>query len=133
MPKPHPVVDELSRPFWEAARAGKLLLQRCVSCGEHQFYPRPFCLACSGSDLEWIPATGKGSLRTFSIVQRTADPAFADDVPYVFAVVELSEGPHLTVNVLDTPAERLRCDMPVRIVFTDLDADVAVPNARGDD
>jgi len=53
-------------------------------------------------------------------------------VPYVFAVVELAEGPHLTVNVVDTPVESLRCDMPVRIVFTDVGPDAAVPNARGD-
>ena len=51
----------------------------------------------------------------------------------VFAVVELSEGPHLTVNMVDTPAESLRCDMPVRIVFRDVGDDAAVPNARGDD
>src|SRR2546426_5005550 len=133
MVKPLPVLDDLSRPYWEAARKGTLLLQRCVTCGEHQFYPRPFCLACSGSDLEWIEAAGTGRLHTFAVVHRTADPAFSDDVPYVFAVVELSEGPHLTVNVVDTPMESLRCDMPVRIVFTDVGDDAAVPNARGDD
>ena len=132
MTKPLPVPDDLSRPYWEAARDGTLLLQRCTSCGTHQFYPRPFCLACSGSDLEWVEATGKGSLHTFAVVHRTADPAFADDVPYVFAVVKLSEGPHLTVNVVDTPAESLRCDMPVQIVFTDI-GDAAVPNVRGSD
>ena len=132
MVKPLPVLDDLSRPYWEAARKGTLLLQRCVTCGKHQFYPRPFCLACSGSDLEWIEATGTGRLHTFAVVRRTADPIFADDVPYVFAVVELSEGPRLTVNVVDTPLESLRCDMPVRIVFTEVDGDTVVPNARGD-
>jgi uncharacterized OB-fold protein len=130
--KPLPVLDDLSRPYWEAARRGRLLLQQCTSCRKHQFYPRPFCLACSGSDLEWIEATGKGRLHTFALVHRTADPAFADDVPYVYAVVELLEGPHLTVNVVDTPMESLRCDMPVRIVFTDVGADATLPNARGD-
>jgi len=129
-PVPHP--DDLSRPYWEAAREGKLLLQRCSSCGEHQFYPRPFCLACRGSELEWIEATGRGRLHTFSVVHRTADRAFAADVPYVFAVVELDEGPRLTVNVVDTALETLECDIPVRVVFTSIGDDTTVPNARGE-
>ena len=132
MVKPLPVLDDLSRPYWEAARKGTLLLQRCATCGRHQFYPRPFCLSCAGSDLEWVEATGTGTLHTFAVVHRTADPAFADDVPYVFAVVELSEGPRLTVNVVDTPSESLRCDMRVRIIFADVGDDAAIPNARGD-
>jgi uncharacterized OB-fold protein len=130
--KPAPVLDDLSRPYWEGAREGKLLLQRCVSCRRHQFYARPFCLSCKHSELEWVEATGKSTLHTFSVVHQTADRAFAEEVPYVFAVVELSEGPRLTVDVVDTPVERLRCGLPVRIVFTDLGGDVVVPNARGD-
>jgi uncharacterized OB-fold protein len=131
-PKPIPVFDDLSGPYWRAAREGRLLLQRCRGCGEHQFYPRPFCMACRGSELEWIEATGRGRLHTFSVVHRTADRAFAGEVPYVFAVVELDEGPRLTVNVVDTPLEALRCDMPVQMAFTEIDAEITVPNARGE-
>ena len=69
--------------------------------------------------------------RSFAVVHRTADQAFAGDVPYVFAVVELDEGPRLTVTVVDTPLDTLRCDMPVMIVFTEIAPDVTVPNARG--
>jgi len=129
--KPVPTVDELNRPYWEGARDQRLLLQRCMSCGHHQFYPRPFCLACAGTDLEWVEATRAGRLVTFAVVHRTADQAFAGDVPYVFAVVELDEGPRLTVTVVDTPLDTLRCDMPVMIVFTEIAPDVTVPNARG--
>jgi uncharacterized OB-fold protein len=127
-----PLPDDLSAPYWQAAREGRLLLQRCSSCGEHQFYPRPFCLACRESDLKWVEATGRGRLHTFSVVHRTADRAFAGDVPYAFGVVELDEGPRVTVNVVDTPLETLRCDMAVRVVFTKLDDEVALPNVRGD-
>ena len=130
--KPVPIPDELSAPYWEAAGEGRLALQRCLNCGEHQFYPRPFCLACRGSELEWVQATGRGRLHTFSVVHRTADRAFAGDVPYAFGVVELDEGPRLTVNVVDTPLEELRCDLPVRVVFTRLSDEAAVPNVRGE-
>ena len=71
-------------------------------------------------------------LHTFSVVHRTADRAFAADVPYVFAVVELDEGPRLTVNVVDAALETLECDIPVRVVFTSIGDDTTVPNARGE-
>lgn len=133
MDKPLPIVEELNRPYWDAAREGRLLLQHCTTCGLFQFYPRPSCLRCSSGDLEWKGASGNGRLHTFSVVQRTADRAFADDVPYVFGVVELEEGPRVTVNVVDTPLDQLRCDLPVRMVFTELGPDVSIPNARATD
>jgi len=131
MSRPLPVVDDLTKPYWDAASEGWLLLQRCASCGEHQFYPRPFCLACEGDELEWVEASGRGRLHTFSVVHRTADAAFQPMLPYAFGVVRLEEGPFLTVDVVDTPIEDLRCDLPVWIVFTEVDG-VALPNAKGD-
>jgi uncharacterized OB-fold protein len=127
--KPVPIQDELSRPFREAALQGRLLIQRCTSCGNGQFYPRRHCIHCFAPDPQWVEASGDARLHTFSVVRRTADRAFADDVPYVFAVVELAEGPRMTVNVVDTPLDELRCDMPMRIVFTRHADDIALPNA----
>ena len=132
MSRPLPIVDDLTKPYWDAAHEGRLLLPRCASCGEHQFYPRPFCLACDGDDLEWAEASGRGRLQTFSVVHRTADAAFQPMLPYAFGVVRLEEGPFLTVDVVDTPLEDLRCDLPVRIVFTEIGEGVSLPNARGD-
>ena len=127
--KPVPVLDDLSRVYWDAAGEGRLLIQRCRACGEHQFYPRGHCVHCFGSDLEWVRASGTGRLHTFSVVYRTSDPTLAEDLPYVFAIVELDEGPRLTVNVVDTPPSELLCDMPVRVVFTRLSDEIALPNA----
>lgn len=129
-PKPLPVLgDELSRTYWEAAATGRLLLQRCRACGAHQHYPRGHCVRCFAPDPEWVEAAGSGRLHTFSVVRRTSDPSFADDLPYVFGIVELDEGPRLAVNVVDTPLEELACDLPVRIVFTPARNGIALPNA----
>jgi hypothetical protein len=130
--KPLPVLgDDLSRAYWEAAREGRLLIQRCSACGEHQFYPRGHCVHCSASGPEWVEAKGTGRLHTFSVVHRTATPGFQDDVPYVFGIVELDEGPRLTVNVVDTPHEELACDMPVRLVFVQATDEIVLPNVTG--
>jgi hypothetical protein len=127
--RPLPVLgDELSRTYWEAAREGRLLIQRCRVCGRHQFYPRAHCTHCFAPTPEWIEARGTGRLHTFSVVHRTAEASFAGDVPYVFGIVELDEGPRLTARVVDTPLEELSCDMPVRVVFTKATDEITLPN-----
>ena len=46
--------DPTTEAFWQACAEGRLMVQRCQSCGAHQFYPRPHCLACEASTLEWV-------------------------------------------------------------------------------
>ena len=48
------------RAYWDGARDGRLLVQRCVECGRHQFYPRPFCTACLSERIDWVEAKGSG-------------------------------------------------------------------------
>jgi uncharacterized OB-fold protein len=90
--------DALSRQFWAAAAARRLVLQRCSACGGHQFYPRPLCLVCESSELSWIEASGRGrvySMTTVHVLVLSELPP-----PYVVAVVELDEGPRLTTNLI---------------------------------
>jgi len=92
------VGDPLSRPFWEGAQSGVLRIQRCTSCGSHQFYPRPFCLKCQ-SDVEWVAAAGTGTVYSRTVVRLQVS---ADLVPpYSVGIVELDEGPHITANLQD--------------------------------
>lgn len=122
-----PEPDDSSEPYWRAARERRLLIQRCRACGVHQFYPRPFCVRCLAPDPEWVAARGTGRIQTFSIVHRTSDLRFADDVPYALAIVTLDEDVQMTARIVDAPFERLRCDLPVRVVFEDVAPDVALP------
>jgi len=94
-----PYGDPLTVPFWEAARRRQLLIQRCSTCGNHQFYPRPFCIGCQSDGIEWVPAAGTGTVYT----RTTVNVEIAPDLkpPYVVAVVELDEGPRLTTNLTD--------------------------------
>jgi uncharacterized OB-fold protein len=123
-----PIADEHSRAYWEAAAAGRLLIQRCAACGHLQFYPRRHCTACLGADPEWHEARGTGRLHTFSVIHRTPNAEFAAECPYVFAVVELDEGVRISARIVDTPHDRLACDVPVHVVFTRGDDGVTLPN-----
>ena len=53
MPKPAPIVNPWARPFWDGAREGRLLIQRCRACGKHVFYPRVACPHCFAEALDW--------------------------------------------------------------------------------
>jgi uncharacterized OB-fold protein len=91
--------DPTTQPFWAAAREHRLLVQRCRACDHHQFYPRPFCLACNAKDPEWVEASGTGTVYSLSTVHVAPSPEF--EVPYAVAIVELDEGPKLMTNIVN--------------------------------
>ena len=60
---------------------------------------------------------GTGRLFSWTVTHRPTDPAFADHLPYVVAVVELDEGPRLVGNLVGLTVEELRLDLPLRAVL----------------
>ncbi len=127
-PLPHP--NEVSQPFWDAAKRHELQIQRCNACGTYIFYPREACPECLATDLIWIPVSGKGTLYSYTIAQAPTHPAFADDVPYVIAIIELEEGPHLTTNLVGCPIEDVTIGMPVVASFEDVSAEMTLVKFR---
>jgi hypothetical protein len=119
-PLPRPLNPELTRPFWEAAKRHELVMPRCKTCDQLFFYPRSECPRCLGSDLEWVPVSGRGRLHSFTIINQPANAAFRDDVPYVYAVVQLIEGPRMISNLVECDVESVSVDMPVEAVFDDV-------------
>ncbi len=91
-------------PFWEACDRDELVLQRCARCGDINWFPRSFCRTCSGADLRWEPASGAGTVETFSVVHRPMNESYRDEVPYVLALVKLDEGPTFLTRIVGTTA-----------------------------
>jgi len=127
-PLPHP--NEISQPFWDAAKRHELQIQRCNACGAHIFYPREACSECLAADLIWIPVSGKGTLYSYTIAQAPTHPAFADDVPYVIAIVALEEGPHITTNLVGCRPDQATIGMPVVASFEDVSAEMTLVKFR---
>jgi uncharacterized protein len=121
LPDPSPE----SKPFWDACLEGRLIVQRCTSCGEVNWFPRALCRSCSSSSLSWEPASGKGTVYTFSVVSRTSEVGIA--TPYVLALVDLDEGPRLMTHVVDCPLDRLSIDMRVEVRFVRVADRTALP------
>lgn len=93
-----PYGDPTTYEFWDAAQEGRFLIQRCTTCGAHQFYPRPFCLTCGRQDVTWVEAAGTGVVYAMTTVRIPVSKHF--DPPYVVAVVELDEGPRVLTNIV---------------------------------
>lgn len=90
--KPSPVPNELSRPYWEAAALGRLVLQCCTACGTVRHYPRVLCDACYSSAVHWKPASGRGTLHSWTVAHHAFHPAFAAELAYVLVTVDLEDG-----------------------------------------
>ncbi len=125
MPKPTPETQH----FWDGTREGELRLQRCDACSGAYFPPRPFCPACGSRDVRIEVASGRGLLHAFVINQRPG-PGF--DAPHSVAVVELEEGPRMMTNIVECEQslDDLVIDMPVEVVFEQLDDDITLPLFR---
>jgi uncharacterized OB-fold protein len=127
VPKPTPE----TKPFWEAAKQRKLMVQRCKDCGQHYFYPRPLCPHCLSHNVEWTPVSGRGRLHTFVINYRPPRN-FSVPAPFIIGIVELDEGPRLMSHIIgiEPDPQVVRCDLPVEVVFEDVTADITLPKFR---
>jgi uncharacterized OB-fold protein len=97
--------------FWAAAERDVLLLPRCTQCGEVHWHPRPQCPFCRCEVLNWEEASGRGTLHTFTVIERRAAP------PDLLAYVRLQEGILVLTGIVDCEPAQLRIGMPVRVVF----------------
>jgi len=127
LPKPTPE----TRPFWEAAKQHRLVIQACDDCGVRYFYPRPLCPACLSRRVRWIDASGRGRLHTF-VINHRPPRNFPLPGPLVLGMVELEEGPRMLTHIVEVTPDpaALRCDMPLEVVFVALTAEITVPKFR---
>jgi hypothetical protein len=117
-PLPRPEEPELTEAFWEAAKRGELVIPRCNFCADFFWYPREACPNCLHADWDWTPVSGRARLHTYTVVRQPAHPAFQDEVPYAFAMIQLDEGVRMMSNVVncDVP-DGLSVNMPLKVVF----------------
>ncbi len=129
MQKALPTPTPETQPFWDGCAAGELPYQRCRACGSVQRLPRSWCEHCHTQDLEWLRASGRGTLLSFTVVHRAPTAAWRDDAPYVIAIVDCEEGFRLMVNLAGGEQPGLAVGATVTIGFITRDG-VALPEAR---
>lgn len=127
--KPLPYVHNETKTYWDGAKAHRLIIRKCRACGQYHFYPRDFCPSCFSFDVEWVKASGRGTVYSVTICHVPAQ-GFKDVVPYNLVLVELEEGPRMMSNIVDCPNDDITIGMAVEVVFDDVTPEVTLPKFR---
>ncbi|MCK1453193.1 OB-fold domain-containing protein [Bradyrhizobium sp. 35] len=109
-----------TKPFWEAAGAGRFVLPRCRQCNRTHWYPRGICPHCLSTTIDWQDSPGEGEIYSFAINRMGKEP-------YVVAYVALTEGPIMLTNVIDADPGALSIGTSVKVTFKPAVTQAPVP------
>ena len=133
MSKPRPEPTPVSQPFWDALREERVDLQCCDDCGRWVYYPRSRCPACLSDRLTWTAVDGFGTVYTFTVAEQPTAPPFADEVPQLLAIVELTEGVRVSTTLVDVDPGAITIGMAVVPVFDHADDGLTLLRFRPSD
>jgi uncharacterized protein len=126
---PVPMLDPLSRFFWDGARDNKLMIQRCDACGTYIHLPRPVCRKCLSFELSPAEVSGRATLYSYTVTHKVFHPYVADKVPYIVATVELVEQPGLMLltSIVDLDEADVHIGMDLSVRFDPFGPDFTRP------
>jgi uncharacterized OB-fold protein len=122
--KPYPSIDLDNAPFWAGLREHKFMLWRCKTCGAW-YWPKAYCLNHENEDfaenMEWVEASGRGKIFTFNRHFWAFHPGFKDELPYIYALIELDEGPMISSQLVGAimPSDVYHIGQPVEVIYED--------------
>ncbi len=128
--KPVPTIDAESAHYWNGAKEQKLMIQRCKKTGKCFLYSRRLAPEVDDSQVEWIQASGKGEIYSYTVARRPAGPAFKADVPYVIASITLEEGARILTNVVTDDPDSLKIGQKVEVFFDKVSDDLTIPKFK---
>jgi uncharacterized OB-fold protein len=125
-PIPKPDVYVPTQPFWDGARAGKLMLQFCKDTNRFQHYPRPVSIYTGSRNLEWREVSGKGQIYACTTV-RIPGPGVEGRLPLSVATVELDDGVRIIANIIGSNPEKVTIGRRVVLAWDQLDGNTPYP------
>jgi uncharacterized OB-fold protein len=124
--RPRPTPTEESQGYWDALSAHRLCFQQCADCGRLRHYPRPMCDACWSMRSTWFESAGLGTVVSWTVAHHPFHLAFKRQAPYALVTVELEDGVRMHAPWRGA-VESLRLDLPVRVVFEDVEDGLTLP------
>ncbi len=126
--RPAPGVSDDNRFFWEGLKEGKLLIQRCKSCGDLHHPPGPVCPKCHSFDWDTVQASGKGTVYSFVVMHYPEVPPF--DHPNPIGLVELQEGVRVIAQLVGVKPGEVQIGQKVQVEFNTFDGDLTLAQFR---
>lgn len=115
-----PEVTPLTAPYWEGAREGKLMLQRCLECAKTWHPPQSVCPGCQSRSIEWYPSSGEGVVYSYTVVHHPTHAAYVGREPYLVALIELTEGLRVVANVRGCAIDEVEVGLPVHLIIEEV-------------
>ena len=127
--RPLPGISDDTRFFWDGARAGKLLIQRCKACGLLPHPPGPVGPGCHSFEWDTVEASGRGTVYSFVVMHYPEVPPF--DHPNPIVLVELEEGTRLLSQIVGLQPGEVRIRQAVQVEFNSFnDGELVLPQFR---
>jgi len=102
--------------FYKFVSERKLMAAKCKKCGTMLLPPRPMCMKCFSSDLEWFELRNKGKLLTYTVIH-VSSKQFESLIPYAVGIVKLEDGPKLPGMIQDVEPEKISVGMSLEVDF----------------
>ena len=106
-----------TQPHWDGLNEHKYLLQKCSDCGKIRHYPRPVCDGCYSMNVEWVEASGRGTIYSWTITHHPFHPGWKGDLPYILVTAELDEEVRMNAQLRGADASALKIGAKVRIDY----------------
>lgn len=130
--KPLPDITDLTRPFWTAAREGRLVMQKCASCGTVNFHPKPWCIECGDRGLEWTEMQTGGTVYSYTVSHSVAmnHLGWQAELPVIMCLIDIDGGARMYAQVTDVAAEDMQIGMRVKAYFEPISEEAGIPKFR---
>lgn len=119
-----PEPSKISKPFWDSCKAEAMEIQRCADCGVYAYYPVYICPECASRKLEWTRVSGRGSVYTYTVAEKSI---FDVEGPVVVALIELEEGAMMTSNIKTSDPYGVRVGMKVKLTYEPVSDEITLP------
>jgi uncharacterized OB-fold protein len=112
----HITTDPWTEPFWQAAKESRLVAAQCGECQTFRMPPTPFCPNCQSQNTLWPQLSGRGTVYSYAVCNRSPFPGVEDFV-YIPVVVELDDAPgiRLVSNLIDMDPATVSIGMAVSV------------------
>jgi uncharacterized OB-fold protein len=124
-PRPRPAITQDNAFWFEGARAHRLLIQHCTSCGTLRHPPLPACAVCGSLEWDTVEASGRGTIYSYVVVHYPQVAAF--EYPLPIGLIELEEGTRVVANLEGVALDAIEIGMPVQVEFVDYDEELSLP------
>ena len=117
-----------SYKFWEGAKHNKLFIQKSTISKKYFLYSRSFSGVSADEPFEWVEASGRGTIYSFTISHIAGGSEFyINKTPYIIGSIVLEEGVRLMSNIVNCEHSSVEIGKKVKVVYKKLDNEIVFP------